>query len=152
MRSTHLVVALLATVLAAASFSLAAPDRASAGPGLCKTGEFCIWEHAGYKGGMFDSFRSDPSLYEDFFFKTKRPVANQGSAIYNNGARDVRDDVIVYDLTHIEGETLCIHRGHKIPDLSDPRYATRDGGDWNDNIVRYRWVTDRECARASSQA
>jgi Peptidase inhibitor family I36 len=144
MTSTHgisfIAALLLAAIIAAVSFALAVPERASAGPELCPRGHFCIWEHAGYHGGMFNRSSSQPSLYDDFFLDTRLRVANEGTAVYNNGygGRGVRDDVLVY-LATTGGPSLCIPRGKRIPDLT--RYRRADGqGEWNDNIVRYRWV------------
>ena len=45
---------------------------------------------------------------------------------------------------------LCIHATAQVADLSDTLQG-QDGGNWDNDIDMYRWVTDRECAAAESQ-
>jgi Peptidase inhibitor family I36 len=135
---------LLAAVAAAASFALAAPERAKADFDICPEGHFCIWEHAYFKGGMYNSSGSDMDLNNDNFFKTRRRVASRGSAIYNNGQEGPRDDVVIYrnldDDIDVKDPSFCLREGFRLRSLG--------GRPWNDNIAGYRWATDRECRAA----
>jgi Peptidase inhibitor family I36 len=153
-RITFLAAVLLAVVTGAASFALAAPERARAGSDLCPREHFCIWEHAGFKGGMYNSGASDRNLVNDDFVNTDRPVANEGSALYNNGRKGRRDDVVVYmgvdDDVHPRGyaASFCVPRRKQIDFVG---IDTPEGFPWNDAIVGYRWVTDRECRAAGTR-
>ena len=157
-RTAFIAALLLTAVAAAASLALAAPERASAGSDLCRPGQFCIWEHAGFKGGMYNSSGSDRDLSDDFFQDTDRTVANEGTAIYNNGKPDKRpggrDDVVVYmsvddDVDRKFAPSFCVPRGKKFVHLVG--FGTAEGLPWNDAIAGYRWVTDRECRNAGTQ-
>jgi Peptidase inhibitor family I36 len=154
-RIAFLAAVLLTAVTGAASFALAAPERASAGSELCPRAHFCIWEDAGYKGGMYNSGGSDRNLANNTFFNTDRIVANEGTALYNNGRKGRRDDVVVYmdvdDDIHPPRYTasFCVPRRKKIEHLVG--FGTAEGFPWNDAIAGYRWVTDRECRAAGTR-
>jgi hypothetical protein len=130
---------LLATLAVLAALALATPERAAAGTGACAAGDFCLWQHVNYDGGRYNWSGSDSTLYNDRFVGTNVTVANQSSSLRNAGVPDPYDDVRVYYWLSSNTPSLCVPRGVAIPSLVP--YRTSSGASWNDNIVRYSWVT-----------
>ena len=76
-------------------------------------------------------------------------MANEGTAIFNNGTTGGRDDVVVYmsvddDVDPKFAPSFCVRR-KKIGHLEGWNAA---GPSLERYIAGYRWVTDRECRAA----
>jgi hypothetical protein len=130
------VVVALAVLAGLAVLTLPQSAHASAN---CPYTEFCIWKDANYTGGRYDFWNSDSTLYNDKFVGTNTVVANNGSSVQNNGSPQAYDAVRMYYWLSDNSPSLCVPRTAKYPHLS--AYRTRYGNTWNDEVVRYAWVT-----------
>jgi hypothetical protein len=136
----HLI-RLAAVALAAA---LLAPSAASAAPGKCSRGEFCLYFNANLTGGVYHFTGSDSNLLNDRFEggHTRAIVGNQAASASNRGTKATKDDVVIYSATGWHGDSDCIKRD----DFG--RLPAKWWLSGNQHVRSYRWVTDAQCRAA----
>jgi hypothetical protein len=153
---THTLTHRTLLVLAAAVLGLVAwsatPSSASAAP--CRSGNFCLWEHANSGGGMYFHSGNDSNLHNDRFNGSTRVGDNASTARNAGNPNDPSGlvDVVAYQHTNFRKPGLCIPVGTTIRNLKVKGLpGDRDKGDakgaepdrtWNDDISSFRWVAN----------
>lgn len=130
----------------------AAPGIANA---ACKSGDFCMWEHADRGGGLYFFSGNDSNLHDTRFAPGVR-VGDNASTVKNNGNGNDPSglvDVAAYKNVRFGGPRLCVPLGTEISNLEvkglprDNDTGDAEGqepdGTWNDDISSFRWV--RNC-------
>lgn len=133
---------LLAALLGAVMLIGPAVSSASAAPGVCGTGDFCMWYRFHQQGGLYHFGGSDSNLHNDRFekYNTSEIVGNNTFSVRNKGVNSPSglNHVLVFDLpgTGSQGGARgCIKRGAagNLPNF------------WQDRISAYKWVSLATC-------
>ncbi len=91
---------------------VAVPQPASAGDYVCSVGDFCVWEHKDYTGGIWTQFYSDPDFRND--------VMSNGVGL-DNRITSIRNK-----------DTSCAILLYRYANYSGFLYLIRPGWSWSD--------------------
>ena len=114
-----LLAAAVATTAALTASPFIGPAAAAGSPYTCDSGDFCVYSET----GLIYSWSGNDSDWSDNYFSNGEPVNDNTKSAWNNGIAVGREHVNLYRGFNYSGDSVCVPRGRRIPDLGGMKNA-----------------------------